>query len=57
MYPGADIWIIGHSLGGAISSLLVATFGAPVVSFESPGEALAARRLHLPTPVRISFIK
>jgi len=50
LYPNSDIWVIGHSLGGAIASLLGATFGAPVVAFESPGEALAARRLHLPTP-------
>lgn len=27
------------------------TFGAPVVAFESPGEAMTARRLHLPSPV------
>lgn len=47
------MWIIGHSLGGALASLLGATFGAPVVTFESPGERLAARRLHLPSPVSI----
>jgi putative lipase involved disintegration of autophagic bodies len=41
----------GHSLGGALSSLIGLTFGAPVVTFESPGEAMAARRLHLPSPV------
>jgi len=50
LYPDSDIWITGHSLGGAISSLLGATFGSPVVTFESPGEALAAQRLHLPSP-------
>jgi lipase ATG15 len=52
MYPTADIWVIGHSLGGALAGLLGATFGVPVVAFEAPGERLAARRLHLPTPVR-----
>ena len=52
MYPDANIWVIGHSLGGALASLLGITFGAPVVTFEPPGERMAAQRLHLPTPVR-----
>ncbi|KAG8883573.1 putative lipase atg15 [Tulasnella sp. 332] len=51
LYPTANIWIVGHSLGGALASLLGATFGAPVVAFESPGERLAAERLHLPITV------
>ncbi|KAJ7024751.1 alpha/beta-hydrolase [Mycena alexandri] len=50
MYPESDIWIIGHSLGGALASLLGATFGSPVVAFEAPGEKMAAGRLHLPSP-------
>jgi lipase ATG15 len=50
MYPDSDIWITGHSLGGALSSLLGVTFGAPVVTFEAPGEKMAAARLHLPSP-------
>lgn len=33
LYPNANIWIVGHSLGGALSSLLGATFGAPVGIF------------------------
>lgn len=52
MYPDANIWVIGHSLGGSLASLLGITFGAPVVTFEPPGERMAAQRLHLPTPVR-----
>ncbi|KAG6861793.1 hypothetical protein C0995_012297 [Termitomyces sp. Mi166 len=40
----------GHSLGGALASLIGVTFGAPVVAFEAPGERLAAKRLHLPSP-------
>jgi len=41
---------VGHSLGGALASLLGATYGLPAVAFESPGEKLAASRLHLPLP-------
>ena len=51
MYPNSNIWIVGHSLGGALASLLGITFGAPAVAFESPGDRLAASRLHLPSPV------
>ena len=51
MYPDANIWIVGHSLGGALASLVGVTFGAPVVAFEAPGERRAAQRLHLPSPV------
>lgn len=53
MYPDSNIWIIGHSLGGSLASLLGMTFGTPVVAFEAPGEKMAAGRLHLPAPVRI----
>ncbi|TFK45946.1 alpha/beta-hydrolase [Heliocybe sulcata] len=50
MYPEANIWLVGHSLGGSLASLLGVTFGVPVVTFEAPGEKLAATRLHLPSP-------
>ncbi|KAM0750188.1 alpha/beta-hydrolase [Meredithblackwellia eburnea MCA 4105] len=50
MYPNSQIWLTGHSLGGALSALLSLTFGVPSISFESPADALAARRLHLPIP-------
>ncbi|KAI4528270.1 alpha/beta-hydrolase [Schizophyllum commune Loenen D] len=50
LYPESNIWIVGHSLGGALAGLIGVTFGAPVVAFESPGEKMAAGRLHLPSP-------
>lgn len=48
LFPHANIWLTGHSLGGALSSLLGRTFGLPAVTFEAPGEELAVKRLHLP---------
>ena len=50
LYPNADVWLAGHSLGGSVASLLGMTFGLPVMTFEAPGEAMAASRLGLPTP-------
>ncbi|KAF8162635.1 Alpha/Beta hydrolase protein [Crassisporium funariophilum] len=56
MYPNANIWLTGHSLGGGLSALMGATFGVPVVAFEAPGEKLASRRLHLPAPPSLDHI-
>lgn len=50
LYPNAQIWLVGHSLGGSTGSLLGMTVGQPVVTFEAPGDAMAAKRLGLPTP-------
>jgi lipase ATG15 len=49
-FPQANVWLVGHSLGGSLASLLGATFGIPAVAFEAPGERMAAYRLHLPIP-------
>ncbi|QIW97232.1 hypothetical protein AMS68_002750 [Peltaster fructicola] len=50
LYPDADIWMTGHSLGGVVSSLLGLTFGLPTLTFEAYPDALAASRLGLATP-------
>ncbi|PSR83083.1 hypothetical protein PHLCEN_2v5887 [Hermanssonia centrifuga] len=50
LYPTSTIWLVGHSLGGSLASLLGTTFGLPAVAFEAPGERLAATRLSLPLP-------
>ncbi|KAL2261904.1 hypothetical protein VTK26DRAFT_3028 [Humicola hyalothermophila] len=50
LYPSSNVWITGHSLGGAVSSFLGLTYGVPVVSFQAVPEALAAGRLGLPVP-------
>jgi putative lipase involved disintegration of autophagic bodies len=47
-YKNSTIWITGHSLGGAIASMVGITFGIPTVTFEIPGDKLASKRLHLP---------
>lgn len=50
IYPDANVWLTGHSLGGAVTSLLSLTFGLPVVTFEAVPDALPASRLGLPSP-------
>ncbi|GMM41173.1 triglyceride lipase [Hanseniaspora uvarum] len=54
-YPGYQIWTTGHSLGGALSSLVARTYGLVGVTFESPGDLLASQRLHLPLPYDPDF--
>ena len=47
-YENSTIWFTGHSLGGAVASMVGQTFGIPTVTFEIPGDRLASQRLHLP---------
>ncbi|KAK9365884.1 Alpha/Beta hydrolase protein [Lipomyces kononenkoae] len=49
LYPNSSIWLTGHSLAGSLCSLIAQTYGVPAVVFGSPGEKLAASRLHLPS--------
>jgi lipase ATG15 len=46
-YPRTSFWLVGHSLGGSIASLAGMRFHLPTVTFEAPGERLAALRLGL----------
>lgn len=50
LYPHAQIWLVGHSLGGALAALLAHTYAVPAVAFEAPGDVLPAKRLHVPLP-------
>jgi lipase ATG15 len=49
LYPEANIITTGHSLGGVLASLIGLQHGVPSVTFETYPQALAARRLGLPT--------
>jgi lipase ATG15 len=50
LYPNSNVWVTGHSLGGAVSSFIGLTYGVPVVTFQAVPEALPASRLGLPVP-------
>ncbi|KAL3427039.1 hypothetical protein PVAG01_00548 [Phlyctema vagabunda] len=50
LYPNSQIWISGHSLGGAVGAMLGLTYGLPVVTFQAVPDALPASRLGLPIP-------
>jgi lipase ATG15 len=49
IYPHANVITAGHSLGGVLASLIGLQHGVPSVTFETYPQALAARRLGLPT--------
>ena len=48
-YPKAKIWFIGHSMGGALASLMARKFGKSgmAITFGAPGDSLFASRLGL----------
>ncbi|KAF8865804.1 alpha/beta-hydrolase [Acephala macrosclerotiorum] len=50
MYPESQVWLTGHSLGGAVSALIGLTYGVPAVTFQAVPDALPANRLGLPVP-------
>lgn len=47
LYPSFSIWVTGHSLGGGVAALLGRRHGIPAVTFNAPGDRLAAMRLRL----------
>ncbi|KAF9991154.1 putative lipase atg15 [Mortierella antarctica] len=47
LYPKADIWLTGHSLGGSVASMLGITKGYPTFTFQTPGDARYAKRVGL----------
>ncbi|KAI1618153.1 Alpha/Beta hydrolase protein [Exophiala viscosa] len=51
-YPNATFWIVGHSLGGSIASLVGLTYNMPSVAYEAPPQRLAAQRLGITIPPR-----
>jgi lipase ATG15 len=57
LYPDANIITAGHSLGGVLASLIGLQHGVPSVTFETYPQALAARRLGLPTAGEITPLR
>ena len=47
LYPKSSIWVLGHSLGGAIASLIGVAYNIPAIAFNAPGERQYAQRLGL----------
>ncbi|KAJ3382747.1 putative lipase atg15 [Entophlyctis sp. JEL0112] len=45
--PSSTIWLTGHSLGGALASLVGLTHDLPVFAYEAPGDFLYASRIGL----------
>jgi lipase ATG15 len=45
--PKSTIWMAGHSLGGALASLVALTNDLPAFAFEAPGDLIYASRIGL----------
>ncbi|KAI8867209.1 alpha beta-hydrolase [Ramicandelaber brevisporus] len=54
-YPGANVFLTGHSLGGGVSALVGLTYGLPAIAFQAPGDMMPAQRLHLPMPPALAM--
>ena len=57
LFPRSSIWLTGHSLGGAVASLVGVTLNLPTVVFATPGEATYARRIGLPLRAPSEYVK
>ncbi|KAI9020385.1 Alpha/Beta hydrolase protein, partial [Hyaloraphidium curvatum] len=58
LHPRASVWLVGHSLGGALAGITAQTLGLPAFAFEAPGDALFAARLGIvPEPGTKEFEK
>ena len=49
-YRHTNFWLVGHSLGGSVATLVGLEYGVPTITYEAPGERLAALRLGLVPP-------
>ncbi|KAN0103279.1 autophagy protein atg15 [Hyaloscypha variabilis] len=50
LFPDANVWMAGHSLGGSVSAMIGLTYGVPALTFQAVPDALPATRLGLPVP-------
>jgi len=50
LYPDSNVWMAGHSLGGAVSAMIGLTYGVPTLTFQAIPDALPVSRLGLPVP-------
>lgn len=55
-YPDAAIWVTGHSLGGALASLLGRTFGLPTVGLRVSGRAASFQEAASAIPTGTTLI-
>ncbi|KAJ1549838.1 putative lipase atg15, partial [Cladochytrium tenue] len=51
IFPQSALWMTGHSLGGALASLVALTFDVPAFTYEAPGDLQFAKRLGLLPPL------